>query len=105
EGAVITVPSWVVSFCTITSPPPATVAVLKTVPIPATASTLTVTVTGGYASPFDPRTSLRVQVKVASTHVQPVPLIAVAVRWAGRVSPTLTTPVVGPLPTFWTRRL
>ena len=37
---------------------------------------------------------LRVQVRVPSTQLQPVPLIAVAVNPAGRVSVTVTMPLV-----------
>jgi len=39
-----------------------------------------------------------VQLTVATTHVQPVPVIAVVVRLAGNVSMTVTVPAVGPGP-------
>src|SRR2546430_13730374 len=44
--------------------------------------------------------SLWVQVSVPSTQVQPVPAMLVALRPAGRVSVTVTTPLVGAKPEF-----
>src|SRR5204862_3236929 len=41
-----------------------------------------------------------VQVSAGRLHVQPGPLIEVAVRLAGSVSTTVTTPLVGPVPTL-----
>src|SRR5438270_892876 len=47
---------------------------------------------------WEARGSLRVQVKVTTTQVQPVPLIAVGVRPAGKVSVTETAALVGAKP-------
>ena len=41
---------------------------------------------------------------MARVHVQPVPLIAVAVKLAGNVSVTVTVPTVGPGPGLFTVR-
>jgi hypothetical protein len=79
----------------VASPPPVTVAVLVT-DAAAFAATLTVRLMAGYEAP-GASASLRVQVTVAPTvHVQPEPDAAVAVSPAGRVSETVTVPVVGP---------
>jgi hypothetical protein len=76
-------------------PPPETVAVLVTL-AEALAATLTVSMIGGWLAP-GARTSLRVHVTVAPTvQVQPEPVAAVAVSPAGKVSLTVTVPVVDP---------
>ena len=82
----------------LTSPPPLTVAVLSS-ESGAVSATLTVSVIGGSLAPAA-SASLRVQVTVPTVHVHPIPLIAVAVRPAGRVSVTVTVPDVGPAPMF-----
>jgi hypothetical protein len=62
----------------------------------AVVETFTVSVTGG-KTPSD-----LLHVSVARIHAQPVPPMAVAVRPAGRVSTTVTTPEAEPAPTFET---
>src|ERR1700719_3921608 len=98
--AVMVVGSLDALFAALVSPPPFTVAVLVTL-AGALAATLAVSVMAGKADPMA-RTSLRVQVSVASVHVQPVPLTAVGVSPGGSVSTTVTTPELGPVPTLAT---
>src|SRR5947209_7131409 len=81
-GGVIVVTSLAVSLAVLISPPPETVAVFVTVGIGASAATFTVRVIGGYAF-IAPGRSARLQVSVARVHVQPVPLMAVAVNPGG----------------------
>src|SRR5215472_15764132 len=88
----IVVGSLAASLAVLTSPPPETVAVLATL-AGALAATLTVRIKGGYDPPAA-RTSLRVQVSVARTQLHPEPLSAVALRPVGRLSVTVTVPVV-----------
>jgi len=66
--------------------------------------TLTVTVTGGYVPPTA-KESAREQVKVARIHPHPGPLIAVAVIPAGKMSVTVTAPLVAAVPAFRTDRV
>src|SRR3954464_2960001 len=77
------------------SPPPETTAVLVRLPVAACATFTVSAIAGKLATAFN--TSLRVQVSVASTQLQPEPLTAVAVSPAGNVSATLTTPTVEPV--------
>src|SRR5713101_2351223 len=90
--------SLAVSFVVLTSPPPETVTVLVR-GLVADAATLTVTVMIGYVE-LPARTSLRVHVSVPRTQVHPVPAIWVAVSPAGRLSVTVTVPLVGLRPAF-----
>src|SRR5438270_204217 len=59
------------------------------------AATVTLTVIAEYPAPAA-RLSVRVQVRL--THVHPAPVIEASVRPAGRVSATVTVPLVGPAP-------
>jgi hypothetical protein len=97
---VMTVVSVAVSFAVTNSPPPETSARFMTV-AGALNVTFTVRVMGGYELPAA-SASLRVQVSEITEHVQPVPLIAVAVSPLGRVSVTVIVPVVGALPALVT---
>src|SRR5262245_27843791 len=94
------VTSVAVSFAVFNSPPPATLTLFVTLD-EALLPTLTVRVIAGYDAP-PASASLRKQVRVATVHVHPVPLIAVAVRPAGSVSITVTRPLVGPPPALLT---
>lgn len=86
-----------VSFARFVSPPPDTVTVL--VPEDALFATETTRKMSGYGV-LNGRVSGRVQVKVARSHVHPVPLIDVAVRPGGSLSTTVTGAVVDPVPTL-----
>ena len=89
--------SWAVLLPVGISPPPETVATFVTCE-GAAAATSTVTVIGGNASP-PARASLREQERLASSQVQPVPEIPVAVRPAGSESSTVMAfALVGALP-------
>src|SRR5260370_42506037 len=83
-GGMILVGSGAVLLRGVTSPPPATVAVLLATPSGELLATLTVRIMSEYLAP-GARVSLRVQVTVAVTWVQlqPMPLAA----FAGSVSP------------------
>src|ERR1022692_3564945 len=85
------------------SPPPDTAAVFVT-EAGAFPATFTVSVMAGKLVP-DPSASLRVQVRVPNTHVQPVPARAVAVSPDGKVSVMLTSPLDELAPTLLTARL
>src|SRR5512146_2620428 len=75
-------------------PPPENVAEFVTV-AGAFAATFTVTVMGPKLLP-DGRLSLRVQLTVPRSHVQPGPLMPVAARPAGIASLTVMAPLVEP---------
>ena len=82
------------------APPPEAAAELVTL-AEALAATLTVNVIAGKLAAAA-STVVDVQVNVPSVHVQPVPLIAVAVRPVGNVSTTVTVPLVDAVPEFVT---
>src|SRR5436189_19161 len=84
------------SFPVLVSPPPDTEAELVTLAA-ALLATFTVKVIAGKLAPAA-SASLRVQVKVPSTQVHPLPAMAVAVRPAGKVSVTETAALVGAEP-------
>jgi|HubBroStandDraft_6_1064221.scaffolds.fasta_scaffold838469_1 hypothetical protein len=63
----------------------------------ALAATLTVSVMAGKLAPAA-STVVDVQVKVPKVQAQPVPLMVVAVRPVGRVSTTVTVPLVEAVP-------
>src|SRR5262249_36753711 len=97
------VASVAVSLPVLVSPPPETVAVLITLAL-MLIGTFTVRGMAGELAPGG-RTTLRVQVRVASVQAQPVPLMAVGTRvfgTLGSVSTTVTVPTVGPCPEFLT---
>jgi hypothetical protein len=77
-------------------PPPDTVAMLVRLEGELVA-TLTVSVMAGKLAPAA-FTVVDVQVSVPKVHVQPVPLMVVAVRPVGRVSTTVTVPLVEAVP-------
>jgi len=84
------------------APPPLTVAELLTV-AGALAATFTVSVIGVAAAPAAITAALeQVTVCPAALHVQPVPLAALKVRPAGRVSVTVIVPDVATLPLLLT---
>jgi hypothetical protein len=87
-----------VLFPEVASPPPLTVTLFVTLAATLLAK-FTVNVIAGYAA-LPARTLLVVQVLVANVQLQPVPLIAVAVKPAGSVSTTVTVPDVDAVPTF-----
>ena len=93
---VIVVVSDAVLFAVLVSLPPETTAVLVTEG-GACAETFTVRVMAGYEA-LAASASLRVQVRVPSEQVHPVPDIPVAVRPDGRLSLTLTVPMVAAVP-------
>src|SRR5215831_17659532 len=97
----IVVTSVAVSFEALISPPPPTVTMLVTL-AGASRATSTVRTIDGYAAP-GPSASVRAQVSVGIEHDQPLPASEVAVRPAGRLSTTLTCPVLTPVPTLLTR--
>src|SRR6185369_7586006 len=99
-GASMTVASVAVSFAVFVSVPPATVTVFAAEE-EAVDDTFTVSVIGGNAAP-PARLSDRVHVSAGTAHVQPVPDIPVAVKSGGRVSVTVTTPLVGATPALTT---
>jgi hypothetical protein len=78
------------------SPPPVTVAELVTLD-GALPATLTVSVSAGYVLPAASAV-LRVHVSEESVQLQAEPLSAVAVNPAGRLSVTVTTPLVDAVP-------
>jgi len=86
---IIVVESVSVSLLVISSPPPETVTELTKVLLGGLAATVTVKVMGGKLDAAA-RPSVRVQVRVATMQVQPVPDIAVAVKPVGSVSTTVT---------------
>jgi hypothetical protein len=90
-----------VSLGVLLAPPPDTVAVL-TNGVEAFAATLTVSVIGSNELPMA-KESDRLQVSVPSTQFQFAPLMAVAVRPDGKVSVTVTVPVVAAPPTLLTK--
>src|SRR5579871_337291 len=90
----------VTSIAAFVVPPTETVAVFATDGA-ALAATLTVTVMGEKLEPAA-SASVRVHTSVPSTHVQPEPEIAVAVRPGGSVSLTVTMPLVAAVPTLLT---
>lgn len=92
------VASAAVSLLVLISPPPETTAMFVT-SAGALEATLTVRVMAGKLAPAA-RTSVRVQVTVASRQVHPVPAIAVGVSPVGTVSTILTCALTGALPTF-----
>src|SRR5271170_4955230 len=89
-----------VSLDVLDSPPPDTATELVTL-AGALAETLTVSVMAGKLAPPD-STALVVQVSVAKVQTQPVPVMAVAVKLPGKVSTTVTLPLVDPPPEFFT---
>jgi hypothetical protein len=97
------VASLVELFPVLASPPPPTVALFVTVE-GAVVETFTVSVIGAYELP-PANPSLRVQVSVDGVQTQPAPLRAVADNPAGKVSATVTVPVVVPAPLFVTARV
>ena len=98
--APIVVGSVAVLLPVLTSPPPATVAVLVRV-AGALDATLTVSVSAGASAPaaIGP---LCVHERGATVQVQPAPLNAVGVRPPGRLSVTVIAPVVATPPAFFT---
>lgn len=87
-----------VLFAAFVSPPPDNV-IVDTAVAGAFAATLKVTLmVGKLAAPAN--ASARVQVKVASVQVQPVPLMAVALRPVASVLVTVTVPEDGAVPRF-----
>ena len=95
---LIAVGSEALSLAVFVSPPPETVAVLVTDEA-ALLATLTVIVMGGYVAPAA-KGSVRAQTNVLRVQVQPTPLIAVAVKPAGRASAAETEPEVAMPPAF-----
>ena len=85
-----------VSFPVLLSPPPETVAELVTLE-GALFATFTVKVIAGKL-PLAARALLRVQVSVPKLQVQPVPARPVGMSPAGRLSTTVTVPLLGPPP-------
>ena len=85
-----------VLFADDTSPPPEMLTKLETSDC-AFASTVTVTVTGGYVPSTASESSL-VQLRDASVQVHPVPDMSVIVSPAAILSVTVTAPVVAALP-------
>ena len=83
------------------SPPPATFAVLTSVPVGSVGAMLTSKLIGGQLAPAA-NTSLREQASGDSVHDQPEPLIAVAVTPDGSVSVIWTGAFVGPAPMLLT---
>lgn len=73
-------------------PPPDTLASFVNWP-DAVGDTFTVTVIAGYE---DPPLNASERVQVGAEHVQPEPAIPTSVRAAGRISVTVTLPLVGP---------
>src|SRR4029077_18410314 len=96
---VTVVGSFAVSFATLTSLPPETLAVLVT-DTGAACRTVTVIVMAGWEA-FDASASIRIQVTVcaATPQPQPVPVAVDGVKPAGSVSETVTAPLVdtGPM--------
>ena len=82
-------------------PPPPDTVVVFTTELAALLAIFTISVMDGYVAAAD-STSLLLQVSGDNVHVQPVPLIAVAVSPAGNVSLTLTVPDVEPWPMLLT---
>jgi hypothetical protein len=97
---VMDVMSFAVLLTVFVSPPVATETEFVTL-VGALDATFTVKLMAGYAA-LVASASARVAVKVPSVMLQPVPVIAVAVRPAGKTSTTLTVPVVASVPTFVT---
>ena len=96
-GGKTMVRSWEILSPVLTSPPPEIVAVFVTLS-GAFSATSTVTVITG-KDEFGATESERVQVRLFSVQVHPVPLIAVAVNpVAGSVSTTVTVPVLARFP-------
>src|SRR5437660_10140710 len=93
---MIVVTSFAESLDGSTSPPPETAAMFVRVG-GALLSTFTVSVMAGYEA-LAARTSFLVQVREERTQFQPAPVMAVAVRPVGRLSRTLTAPLVGAAP-------
>jgi hypothetical protein len=92
----IVVGSLAVSLAVLSSPPPETFTELVTVAA-AFGATLTVSTMTGKLSPAA-STVLVVQVKVPRLQTQPAPDIAVADKPAGKVSTTVTVPLVCAMP-------